>query len=315
MKVLKFGGSSVKNADSIKQVIKIVAAQSKKDKVFVVVSAFGSTTNNLIKTAKLAEAKIIEYKTIFSEIENHHIEVVKQLIPANAQSSIIGNVKRLTNQLETIYNGIYMLEELTDKALATVSGFGERLSSYIISEAAKQTLDATYKDSSELIITDSNFLKAEVNFDKTNKNCQKFFKENSHQVTILPGFISKSEKNKATTLGRGGSDYSAAIYAATLSASELQIWTDVSGMFTANPSVVKGAYPIAEISYEEAMEMSHFGAKVIYPPTIQPVMDKEIPILIKNTYEPEHVGTLISKTVFQVFQNVYLKYLQIKISM
>jgi len=145
MKVLKFGGSSVKNADSIQKVIKIVASQAKEHKIFVVVSAFGKTTNNLIKAAKLAESKNDTYKKVFTEIENHHIEVVKTLIPASVQSGVISNVKRLTNQLETIYNGIFMLEELTDKALATVSGFGERLSSYIISEAAKQTLDATYK--------------------------------------------------------------------------------------------------------------------------------------------------------------------------
>lgn len=295
MKVLKFGGSSVKNADSIQQVISIIASESKEHKLFVVVSAFGSTTNNLIKAAKLAEQKNIQYKDIFSQIEAHHIDVIKQLIPVNTQSGVISHTKRLTNQLETLYDGCFMLEELTDKALATISGFGERLSSYIISEGAKQNLNATFKDSSELIITDSNYLKAEVNFEKTNKNCQTFFNENEHQVTILPGFISKSEKNKATTLGRGGSDYSASIYAAALNADELQIWTDVSGMFTANPSVVKQAFPITQISYQEAMEMSHFGAKVIYPPTIQPVMESKIPIVIKNTYEPNHAGTLIAE--------------------
>lgn len=295
MKVLKFGGSSVKNAESIQQVISIITNQSKNQKLFVVVSAFGSTTNKLIKAAKLAEEKDIEYKDIFSEIEAHHISVIKTLIPINSQSSVIGTVKRLANQLETLYDGCFMLEELTDKALATISGFGERLSSYIISEAAKQHIDATFKDSSELIITNSNFLKAEVNFEKTNKNCQQYFGENKHQVTILPGFISKSEKNKRTTLGRGGSDYSAAIYAAALEAEELQIWTDVSGMFTANPSVVKQAFPITQISYQEAMEMSHFGAKVIYPPTIQPVMESKIPIVIKNTFEPKSNGTLITE--------------------
>ncbi len=295
MKVLKFGGSSVKNADSIQQVISIIASESKEHKLFVVVSAFGSTTNNLIKAAKLAEQKDIQYKDIFSQIEAHHIDVIKQLIPVNAQSGVISHTKRLTNQLETLYDGCFMLEELTDKALATISGFGERLSSYIISEGAKQKLNATFKDSSELIVTNSNYLKAEVNFEKTNKNCQTFFAKNEHQVTILPGFISKSEKNKATTLGRGGSDYSASIYAAALNADELQIWTDVSGMFTANPSVVKQAFPITQISYQEAMEMSHFGAKVIYPPTIQPVMESKIPIVIKNTYEPNHAGTLIAE--------------------
>ena len=299
MKVLKFGGSSVKNAATIQQVISIIATHSKDQKLFVVVSAFGSTTNKLIQAAKLAEQKDIKYKDIFSEIEAHHIDVIKQLIPVNTQSGVIAHVKNLANQLETLYDGCFMLSELTDKALATISGFGERLSSYIISEATKLQLDANFKDSSDLIVTNSNYLKAAVSFEKTNKNCQDFFSENKHQVNILPGFISKSEKNKATTLGRGGSDYSAAIYAAALNAEELQIWTDVSGMFTANPSVVKQAFPIAQISYQEAMEMSHFGAKVIYPPTIQPVMASKIPIVIKNTFEPNHKGTLITEKTSQ----------------
>ena len=164
MKVLKFGGSSVRSAETIQQVINIVSSVAKSDKVFVVVSAFGKTTNNLIKAAKLAESKDEAYKEVFTEIENHHINVVKTLIPASVQSGVIGNVKRLTNQLETLFEGCFMLEELTDKALATISGFGERLSSYIISEAAKQNLDAGFKDSSELIITDSNFLKGPVSY-------------------------------------------------------------------------------------------------------------------------------------------------------
>ncbi|MDP4989381.1 MAG: aspartate kinase, partial [Polaribacter sp.] len=167
-------------------------------------------------------------------------------------------------------------------------------SSFIIANAAKELFDATHQESNKLIITDSNYLNAQVDFGKTNQNITDFFNKNSHQVTIFGGFISSNEGEEITTLGRGGSDYSAAIFAAALDADVLEIWTDVSGMFTANPTIVKQAFAIKEISYEEAMELSHFGAKVLYPPTIQPALRKEIPIRIKNTFEPENSGTLIS---------------------
>lgn len=296
MKVLKFGGSSVANAKNIKQVISIITEISKKDKLAVVVSAFGNTTNKLIETTEKAKIKDNSYKEVLQEIENHHINTVKELIPITSQSKVISNVKRLLNQLETLYEGCYLLEEVTPKTLAIISGFGELLSSYIISEVAKISLSAIYKDSRELIITNNNHLKGEVKFDITNNNCSAFFNKNKYQITILPGFIASSENGQITTLGRGGSDYSAAILSAAINAKELQIWTDVSGMFTANPSIVKQAFPIPHISYQEAMEMSHFGAKVIYPPTIQPVMEKRIPILIKNTFNPNNEGTLITET-------------------
>lgn len=294
MKVLKFGGSSVANADKIKQVISIITKTSQKNNVIVVVSAFNKTTNRIIDAAEKAKEKNENYKDILVAIEEHHLEVIKELIPISLQSTVISQAKRLLNQLETLCEGCYLLEEVTPKTLATMSGFGELLSSYIISQAMKQSLDATYKDSRELIITSNSFEDNEINFEKTYKNCQDFFGKNKHQITMLPGFIASTEDGKPTTLGRGGSDFSAAIYAAAINAKELQIWTDVSGMFTANPAIVKQASAIPHISYREAMEMSHFGAKVIYPPTIQPVMEKEIPIRVKNTFDPENKGTLIT---------------------
>ena len=160
-------------------------------------------------------------------------------------------------------------------------------------------MDAVYKDSRDLIVASNNYLGALVDFESTNKKIQTFFSSHHHRVTIVPGFVARTTEGKTTTLGRGGSDYSAAIYAAALMADELQIWTDVSGMFTANPKVVKQAYEISHISYQEAMELSHFGASVIYPPTIQPILQKEIPILIKNTFQPEDKGTLITKETEQ----------------
>lgn len=294
MKVLKFGGSSVANSENIKQVLSIIANASKEDKIAVVVSAFGKTTNNLITGANTALVDIKIAKEILETIKNLHFQVIDDLIKTH-KKEVTEEVTTLLDRLNSIYDGIFLLQELSDKTLAKVCSFGERLSSYIIANAAKETLNATHKESRELIITNNDYLNAQVNFKITNKNITTFFDENKHQVTLLGGFISANIDGKTTTLGRGGSDFTASIYAAALQADELQIWTDVSGMYTANPRVVKQAFAIPEISYEEAMELSHFGAKVLYPPTIQPAFRKEIPIRIKNTFEPDNAGTLISK--------------------
>lgn len=297
MKILKFGGSSVASSQNIQKVIQIVSAASAKEKVAVVVSAFGKTTNKLIAAANKAANNDRSYMVLFNEVTEHHAQVISDLIFKEKQAEVQEKVTVLFGQLNTLLEGCFLLKEATPKAMARISGFGELVSSYIISEVAKNTLNATYKDSRELIITSNIFDKAQVKFTLTNKNCQEYFQNDTHQVTLLPGFIAKSENGLTTTLGRGGSDYTAAIYAAALQANELQIWTDVSGMYTANPSIVKQAFPIPEISYQEAMELSHFGAKVIYPPTIQPALEKEIPIVIKNTFEPGNPGTLIAKNV------------------
>ncbi|MEN8767129.1 MAG: bifunctional aspartate kinase/homoserine dehydrogenase I [Polaribacter sp.] len=295
MNVLKFGGSSVANSENIKKVITIITAAAKKQKVIVVVSAFGKTTNALIEGAHFAKNKNSNYKEIIQKLEKHHFDVVQELIPIQQQPAIIAHVKELFNQLETIYKGCYLLEELSSKTLATISSFGELLSAAIIAEISNLALNTNYKDSRDLIVASEMYLDAVVDFPATNKNITAYFKHNSAQVTLLPGFVARTAQGQTTTLGRGGSDYSAAIYAAALDAKELQIWTDVSGMYTSNPSIVKQAFAIPHISYHEAMELSHFGAKVIYPPTIQPVLQKEIPIVIKNTFQPKDIGTRITK--------------------
>ncbi len=294
MKVLKFGGSSVANSKNIKQVLSIVAKTSKENKVAVVVSAFGKTTNNLIAGTNEALEDINQAKSILNSIKELHFQVIEDLVKTH-KKEVSDEVDALFSRLQSIYEGIFLLQELSDKTLAKVCSFGERLSSYIIANAAKETLNAIHKESRDLISTNDEYLNAQVNFEITNQNIAAFFNENKHQVTLLGGFISSNDDNETTTLGRGGSDFSASIYAAALNAEELQIWTDVSGMFTSNPRVVKQAFAIPEISYEEAMELSHFGAKVLYPPTIQPSLRKLIPIRIKNTFDPENAGTLISK--------------------
>ena len=295
MKILKFGGSSVANSQNISKVVQIIHNAASETKVAVVVSAFGKTTNKLISSANNAANNKPNYLELYKEVKQHHFQVIQELVPENKQTSVRNTVKNMFSQLKTLLEGCYLLKDITPKTMATVSGFGELLSSYIISEVVKQNVNTAYKDSREIITTSNVFDKAQVNFEITNKNCRDFFENNTHQVTLLPGFIARSESGLSTTLGRGGSDYTAAIYAAALNADELQIWTDVSGMFTANPSIVKQAFSIPQISYQEAMELSHFGAKVIYPPTIQPVLEKNIPILIKNTFDPQNVGTLITK--------------------
>ena len=295
MIVLKFGGTSVANSENISKTIAIVANKSKSHKLNVVVSAFSGVTDLLLLAGKTASAKDKKYKEIVAEIEQKHKAVIDQLIPISDQNEIIDTVNGAVNHLKTLLDGCYLLGEISDRTADIVAGFGELLSSQIIALALKESVaNSCFKDSRELIKTDSNFGKAQVNFEKTNHLIADFYKSISSQVIVLPGFIASSLDGNSTTLGRGGSDYTAAILAAALKAETLEIWTDVDGMFTANPRIVKQAQPIETISYQEAMELSHFGAKVLYPPTIQPVLKDSIPILIKNTFEPNTKGTLIS---------------------
>ena len=295
MKTLKFGGTSVANAENIKRVVDIIKNQAKDEKTVIVVSAFSKVTDLLSLAAKKAAVADESYKDLLETIEAKHLDALKELLPVGAQSSPLSEVKRLINHLETLLDGCFLLRELTQRTSDTILGFGELLSSFIISEAIKQdNKNSIYKDSRDLIKTNNQHGKAIVNFEKTNKLITDFFAENNYQVTVLPGFIARSEDGINTTLGRGGSDYSAAIFAAALDADQLEIWTDVNGMFTANPKIVKQAQAIETLSYQEAMELSHFGAKVLYPPTIQPVLQKGIPIIIKNTFEPENNGSFIS---------------------
>ncbi len=297
MKVLKFGGTSVANPENINKVKSILGNQA-NNKIAVVVSAFGGVTDLLLTASHLASQQDLNYKNSLSEIEDRHISAIKELIPVTSQSGVLSKVKSELNTLETLLEGAFLIGELTPKLSDKIVSYGELLSSYIISEFLKaESLDVAYKDSRELIITDNNFGKANVDFNKTNTLCEAFFASNPNQITILPGFVASSGTGNSTTLGRGGSDYTAAIISGAVNADILEIWTDVSGMYTANPKLVKQAKCVANISYEEAMELSHFGAKVLYPPTIQPVLGKEIPIAIKNTFDPESPGTLIAKNI------------------
>lgn len=295
MKVLKFGGSSVANSENIIKIKNIIS--NYKNQIILVVSAFGGVTDLLLEAGTLASLQDSSYKKILTSLEERHLTTTKELIPVTAQSRVLSKVKSEFNVLETLLEGAYFIGEITPRLSDKIVSFGELLSSYIISEyLISEQLDAEFKDSRDIIITQKLNGKNMVNFTKTNSNCANYFKTSTKKITVCPGFISTSEEGNSTTLGRGGSDYTAAIYAAALDADILEIWTDVSGMYTANPKMVKQAKAIPHISYEEAMELSHFGAKVLYPPTIQPVLSKGISIVIKNTFSPNEKGTLITKS-------------------
>jgi aspartokinase/homoserine dehydrogenase 1 len=298
MKVLKFGGTSVGSAKNIKKVIEIIKKESSNEDIAVVVSAVGGITDKLLGAADKAIHKNQTYKEDFNQLRLKHIEVIDGLLTGESHDITTEIVSEHLSKLERLLDGIYLINELSPKTTDKLLSYGELMSSLIIYEAMKlDGINVQLKNSQQLIVTDSNFTNAAVNFEETNANITTYFEGNKKMVTILPGFISKSENDEITTLGRGGSDYTAAIIASAVDAGILQIWTDVSGMYTTNPKVVKQAKPISNLSYLEAIELSHFGAKVLYPPTVQPVLAKNIPLLIKNTLKPEDQGTLITKTV------------------
>ena len=294
MQVLKFGGTSVANARNIEKVIGIVQQHAASDKVVVVVSALGGITDTLLQSGILASNGDEKYKELLQEAEQRHLDTVKALIPVAQQSSVLSWVKQRCNEIEDICNGVFLLGELSARTKDRIISFGEILSSRIISERMRsQGIPNAWKDSREVITTDSNFGFAAVDFPVTNDKIRKYFAQSPDSIFIVPGFVATDSHGATTTIGRGGSDYTAAIFAAALDASIVEIWTDVSGMMTADPRMVPNARVIPHISYQEAMELSHFGAKVIYPPTIQPVMSKAIPVWIKNTFIPSDYGTLI----------------------
>lgn len=297
MQVLKFGGTSVGSADNIKKVIEIVKKRLEKNKTIVVVSALGGTTDALLNAGQLAAQANELYKEELLRIEQRHLEAVKQLIPVQNQSSVLSLVKKMCNEIEDVCNGVFLLGELSTRTKDRIVSFGELLSSQIIAAAFNSaSVNTVWKDARRLIQTNTSFGNAQVNVTITRKLITDFAASFKEQLAIIPGFIASDVNNETTTLGRGGSDYTAAIIGAALDAALLEIWTDVSGMMTADPRWVSGAKVIPAISYQEAMELSHFGAKVLYPPTIQPVLGKGIPVVIKNTFAPDDAGTIIGKT-------------------
>ncbi|HDR51385.1 MAG TPA: bifunctional aspartate kinase/homoserine dehydrogenase I [Mariniphaga anaerophila] len=285
MKVLKFGGTSVASAANIRKVSEIV--QQQQGDTVVVVSALGGVTDLILQAARVAATGTDDFHPFLAEIKNRHKQTIDELF--NGTGAMVYIAEELLEELEQILTGITLVGELTPKTLDRIAGIGERISSHLVAQFIP---GAIRTDSAELIRTDSNFGRAQVDFGATNQKIREEF-VGFRGIAVLPGFIAKNTKGEFTTLGRGGSDYSAAILAAALDAEALEIWTDVDGFMTADPRVISKAYTIPELTYSEAMELSHFGAKVIYPPTILPVYQKGIPIRIKNIFKPENEGTLI----------------------
>ena len=292
MKVIKFGGTSVGSASSILSVKRIVEAIN--EPLIVVVSALGGITDKLINTSKMAAAGDSSYENEFREIVYRHVEMIKEVIPAGeAQVSLQRRVGELLNELKDIFQGIYLIKDLSQKTSDTIVSYGERLSSII----AAQLTGAEWFDSRRFIKTEKKHSKHVLDTELTTSLVRETFKDMPRRV-LVPGFISTDKiTGEVANLGRGGSDYTAAIIAAALDADALEIWTDVDGFMTADPKVISTAYTIIELSYVEAMERCIFGAKVVYPPTIYPVCVKNIPILIKNTFNPSGKGTVIKSDI------------------
>ncbi|MEG1685393.1 MAG: bifunctional aspartate kinase/homoserine dehydrogenase I [Bacteroides sp.] len=290
MKVMKFGGTSVGSVNSILEVKKIVEAA--QEPVIVVVSALGGITDQLISTSAIAATGDISFKESFIKIATRHIDMVKGLAPeGEKQALLLSEIGTLLDELQNIFNGIYLIKDLSTKTANTIVSYGERLSSIIVSKVID---GAVWYDARKFIKTELKHSKHIVDSELTTKLTKETF-ATLPKVALVPGFISSDKTTgDVTNLGRGGSDHTASIIAAALDASVLEIWTDVDGFMTADPKVISSAYTIGELSYVEAMELCNFGAKVVYPPTIYPVFHKNIPIKIKNTFNPTAQGTFIA---------------------
>ena len=294
MKVLKFGGSSVGSVESISKLLQIIEKeQCGSGMPVVVLSAMSGVTNLLSEMANKAE-KGIAFTDDLKNLEERHFHMIKELLAVSKQNPVFTKLRILFNELEDILHGVMILGELTPRTRDLILSYGERCSAFMISKIAGQKHDNDlFVSAADLIKTDSNYGQARVNMELSELLIRDFYQNNSDKVIFITGFIASNEDGRITTLGRGGSDYTAAIIASALNAEEIEIWTDVNGMMTADPRMVKKAFSLPELSYTEAMELSFFGAKVIYPPTMIPAFLKKIPIVIRNTFEPEFPGTVI----------------------
>lgn len=293
MNILKFGGTSVGSLQSISALLSILKDQQGAENPIVVLSAMSGVTNALVEMAEnVGQGR--DYSEGLKTIESKHFDVIRALLPANAQNPVLTKLKIYFNELEEILQSVYNLKELSLQTKDLILSYGERCSTVMISHIAKQTFpNAMYVDGSDLIKTDHNFGQAKVNTYLTETLIRDFQESNADKLLFVTGFIASNDEGRITTLGRGGSDYTAAIWGSALNVEEIQIWTDVDGMLTADPRIVKKAFSLPELSYTEAMELSYFGAKVIYPPTMIPAFLKRIPIVIKNTFNVDFPGTYI----------------------
>ncbi len=300
MKVLKFGGTSVGSADSIRIVKEIL--EKEEEPCAVVISALGGITDLIITTSRLASRRDPAWQEHSAGIRERHLQVAGELLDGPEQKESLKEITGLMDEFQEILEGVFRLRDLSPKTQDLLLSFGEQLSASIVAHFVS---DARFVDARELIRTDSRFGEATVQFEPTNRQIREGI-GSMDQMAVIPGFIASDEHGETTTLGRGGSDYTAAIVAAALEAGVLEIWTDVNGFMTADPKIVSKAYGVACMSYEEAMELSHFGARVIYSPTLTPAYMASIPIRVKNTFQADHPGTLIT-TVSTCDENEIIK--------
>ncbi len=294
MKVLKFGGTSVGSVESISKLVQIIEKeQANSGNPVVVLSAMSGVTNLLATIAEKAEQGGT-FSNELKELEERHFHVIKELLAVSKQNPVFTKLRILFNELEDLLQGVLILRELTPRTRDQILSYGERCSALMISKIFGQKLDDDlFVNAAELIKTDSTYGQARVNMELSEMLIRDHYSRNSDKIIFVTGFIASNEEGSITTLGRGGSDYTAAIVGSALNAEEIEIWTDVNGMMTADPKMVKKAFSLPELSYTEAMELSFFGAKVIYPPTMIPAFLKKIPIVIRNTFEPEFQGSVI----------------------
>jgi aspartokinase/homoserine dehydrogenase 1 len=294
MKVLKFGGSSVGSTAGLERVVRIIAdARKYGDVASVVVSAFNGVTDQLIQLGSLAASGDDGYKSILDGIQKRHEDIITAMVSVKEKSALSAAVRQLTVELGDTVHGISLVRDMTPKTQDFISSFGERLSATVLAGVLRSNkIEAEYLDMRPLIKTDGQFGSARVDLETTYGKIRDHFSRHN-VLQVATGFIGSSSKNETTTLGRGGSDYTAALVGAALKSNEVEIWTDVDGFMTADPRKVKKVFSIESLSYEEAMELSHFGAKVIYPPTLQPTSSQSIPVRVKNTFHPEFGGTVI----------------------
>jgi aspartokinase/homoserine dehydrogenase 1 len=293
MRVLKFGGSSVANAETITDISKIVVNRLDSEQLVCVFSAFQGITNQLLLSGELAGKGDASFRQECQKIRDRHLHAVLELCSGEVAKETEASIKEMLSEFEEKCYGVYLIKEFSPQTKDFLVSFGERLSCTIIHGHLKsQGIECSLIDSRECILTNSDFTDAKVNLEETYSRIDAAV-DRKISLHIVPGFIGSNDEGVTTTLGRGGSDYTAALFAHALKADAMEKWTDVSGMMTADPRIVKAAHEIEEMSYQEAMELCHFGAKVIYPPTIHPLMERGIPIHIRNSFDPTAAGTII----------------------
>jgi aspartokinase/homoserine dehydrogenase 1 len=294
MRILKFGGSSLANPERIKLVKEIINQYyTKYTDLSVVVSAQSGVTNQLVKLCDQIHEFSADNELTIQEIEQRHLIAIKALLPITDQPAAMAEIMTICNELSDIVKGASLVGEVTPRTRDLILSFGERLSAYLVCQAIKAEIpDVLFTDARYLIKTDATFGKAKVDFESTDKLIKDYYSKFGGPK-VVTGFIASTQHKQTTTLGRNGSDYTASIIGAVLDADAIEIWSDTDGVMTADPAYVEEAQTIEQLSYNEAMELSHFGAKVIFPASLYPAMAKKIPLLVKNTFNPDHKGTLI----------------------